>query len=282
MVAKRYKRTDMSNEPVILSHEQASLASKIHAAAEAFVRALLNPANNNAKSDNKQHAHHLSVLLAEIAAEKKMIPPDADEDLYTLLEHIIKLLMLLLEQQQNLQHNSGKSSVYADLLEQLHGLGPTLGTETAQEQSKSTSTPKSEKAEPKADNNGTKEQASNHQAPPRNDSKNHHSDNSHQSSHNSHQYAETPSPANEPQPNLYEVLGLDPTKASDYSANDIKKAYYKMARKCHPDKNPDDPNATENFQNVGKAYETLGDENRRTSYDCSQEASSSNQQSYNP
>lgn len=48
---------------------------------------------------------------------------------------------------------------------------------------------------------------------------------------------------------------------------DIKKAYYKEARNCHPDKNPDDPEAAENFQKLGHAYQILSNEESRRNYD---------------
>src|SRR5271155_825863 len=61
----------------------------------------------------------------------------------------------------------------------------------------------------------------------------------------------------------YEVLGVDRNASTD----DIKKAYRKLAVKYHPDKNPGDATAEENFKELGEAYEALIDENRRAAYD---------------
>lgn len=58
---------------------------------------------------------------------------------------------------------------------------------------------------------------------------------------------------------LYDVLGI----AKTASAVEIKKAYYKKARQCHPDHGGD----TEQFQLLGRAYEILSDEKKRNSYD---------------
>lgn len=61
----------------------------------------------------------------------------------------------------------------------------------------------------------------------------------------------------------YEILGVEKT-ASD---NDIKKAYRKLAVKYHPDKNPDDKEAEENFKEIAEAYEILSDSEKRQMYD---------------
>ena len=61
----------------------------------------------------------------------------------------------------------------------------------------------------------------------------------------------------------YEVLGV----SRDASDDELKKAYRKLARECHPDANPDDPEAETKFKELGEAYSVLSDANRRSSYD---------------
>jgi molecular chaperone DnaJ len=60
----------------------------------------------------------------------------------------------------------------------------------------------------------------------------------------------------------YEVLGV----AKDADENTIKRAYRKLAMKYHPDRNPDDKLAAENFREVTEAYEVLSDKDKRARY----------------
>lgn len=61
----------------------------------------------------------------------------------------------------------------------------------------------------------------------------------------------------------YEVLGV----AKNASAKDIKAAYRKLAKKYHPDQNPDDAKAKDRFAAINQAYEIVGDEKKRSAYD---------------
>ena len=63
--------------------------------------------------------------------------------------------------------------------------------------------------------------------------------------------------------NYYDILGIS-KNASD---KDIKSAYRRMARKLHPDVNPNDSSAQKQFKKVNEAYEVVGDPSRRKDYD---------------
>jgi molecular chaperone DnaJ len=62
---------------------------------------------------------------------------------------------------------------------------------------------------------------------------------------------------------LYDILDID--KSAD--KGEIKKAYYKLAKKCHPDTNKEDPEAAKKFNEITAAYEVLADEDQRSRYD---------------
>lgn len=61
----------------------------------------------------------------------------------------------------------------------------------------------------------------------------------------------------------YEVLGVDRSISQD----DLKKQYRKLAKKYHPDLNPDDPEAAEKFKEISVSYEILSDPEKRAKYD---------------
>src|SRR5882757_2007685 len=61
----------------------------------------------------------------------------------------------------------------------------------------------------------------------------------------------------------YKILGVDKTA----SEKDIKAAYRKLARKYHPDLNPNDKEAHKKFQQLNEANEVLSDADKRKKYD---------------
>ncbi|KAL1533962.1 Chaperone protein dnaJ 6 [Salvia divinorum] len=65
------------------------------------------------------------------------------------------------------------------------------------------------------------------------------------------------------QKSLYEILGVE----KHASQQEIKKAYYKLALRLHPDKNPGNEEAKEKFQQLQKVISILGDEEKRAVYD---------------
>src|SRR5690348_16767762 len=61
----------------------------------------------------------------------------------------------------------------------------------------------------------------------------------------------------------YKILGVDKKASQD----EIKKAYRKLARQYHPDRNPDDNKAEERFKEIQAAYDVIGDPEKRKQYD---------------
>jgi len=67
---------------------------------------------------------------------------------------------------------------------------------------------------------------------------------------------------------FYKILGV----SRNANTNTIKKAYRKLAKVLHPDRNPDDENANEKFQELSSAYDVLSDDDKRKLYDrCGEE-----------
>lgn len=66
---------------------------------------------------------------------------------------------------------------------------------------------------------------------------------------------------------FYKILGVE----RDATDNEIKKAYRKLAIVHHPDKNPDDADAADKFKEIGEAYETLSDPEKRARYDSGED-----------
>lgn len=62
---------------------------------------------------------------------------------------------------------------------------------------------------------------------------------------------------------FYAVLGVSSTAAAD----DMKKQYRRLAKKYHPDANPNDPKAAERFKEISEAWQVLGDAEKRKQYD---------------
>ncbi len=64
-------------------------------------------------------------------------------------------------------------------------------------------------------------------------------------------------------PDYYKILGVGKNATDE----EIKKAYRKLARKYHPDRNPGDKQAEERFKEVSQAHDVLSDADKRKEYD---------------
>lgn len=68
----------------------------------------------------------------------------------------------------------------------------------------------------------------------------------------------------------YKILGV----SEQAGAEEIKQAYRRKAKKYHPDRNPDNPEAEAKFKDIAKAYEILGNSEKRKKYDIKRKMSS--------
>src|ERR1700683_3843375 len=66
-----------------------------------------------------------------------------------------------------------------------------------------------------------------------------------------------------PRPDYYKTLGVDKKATPE----EIKKAYRKLARQYHPDRNPDDKQAEARFKEISQAHDVLSDAEKRKAYD---------------
>src|SRR5689334_8033890 len=66
-----------------------------------------------------------------------------------------------------------------------------------------------------------------------------------------------------PRPDYYKTLGV----GKNASEEEIKKAYRKLARQYHPDRNPGDKKAEERFKEISQAHDVLSDSEKRKAYD---------------
>jgi len=81
---------------------------------------------------------------------------------------------------------------------------------------------------------------------------------------NDYKYEAMEDPEDDPEhQNFYDILGVE----KEATPEQIKKAYRKMALRHHPDKNPDNAEATEKFKQINHAHAVLADPNKREIYD---------------
>jgi DnaJ family protein A protein 2 len=71
--------------------------------------------------------------------------------------------------------------------------------------------------------------------------------------------------------NFYEIFGLD---SASFKKDALRRAYHKLAKKYHPDKNPENADALKKFQRITHAFEILEDDDKRRNYDLYGEAGS--------